>query len=74
MDRQQARENLEYLQAHVQAVHGGLQALLDLMAGLPEDQPVRAGSVQALLLPLASEASQAEPLARMMLGEEAALA
>ena len=66
MTRQQERENLEYLQAHVAAVHGGLQALLDLLVAQPEGHMLRAASLQALLLPLASEAEQAEPLARML--------
>ena len=71
MTPQQERENLEYLQAHLAAVNGGLQALLDLLMGQPEGQLVRAASVQALLQPLASEAEQAEPLARMLLEAEA---
>lgn len=61
------RENLEYLQAHMLAVHGGLQAVVELLGGLPPGHLVRAASVHALLLPLADEAAQGEPLAQMLL-------
>lgn len=54
------------LDTHVGAVHRGLQAVLDLLGEEPGERTVRAASVRALLLPLADEASQAEPLARML--------
>lgn len=59
-------EALDELDAHVTAVHRGLQAVLDLLGVDPGDRTVQAASVRALLLPLADEASQAEPLARML--------
>lgn len=55
-----------HLDAHVAAVNRGLQAVLDLLGDDPGDRPVQAASVRALLLPLADEARQAEPLARML--------
>ncbi len=55
-----------HLEAHVSAVHSGLQAVLDLLGDDPGDRAVKAASVRALLLPLADEARQAEPLARML--------
>lgn len=67
---EQERENLEYLQAHVATVNTGLQALLDLLRTVPAGATLRAASVRALLLPLADEASQAEPIARMLCGDE----
>lgn len=59
-------ELIPYLDAHVRAVNTGLQALLDLLAAAPDGAAVQAASVRALLLPLADEASQAEPLARLL--------
>lgn len=71
MDAAQAHENFEYLHAHVQAVDAGLQALLDLLGGMPDGQLVQAVSMRTLLGPLAEEARQAAPLALMMAAAEA---
>lgn len=62
----QQSEVIPFLDAHVRAVHTGLRALLDLLEGSPPDKTVFANSMHALLAPLADEASQAEPLARML--------
>lgn len=67
MTKQQTKDNLEHLQAHVLAVHCGLLALLVLLHGLPGEHHVRASSVKELLQPLASEAEQAEMVARLLL-------
>jgi hypothetical protein len=59
-------ELILYLDVHVRAVSLGLQALLDLLEGVPPDKTVQASSLRVLLQPLADEASQAEPLARLL--------
>ncbi len=66
---EQARENLEYLQAHVETVDAGLRALMDLLQGLPQGQLVRAASMRTLLAPLAAEAQQAAPLVLLLGGD-----
>lgn len=63
----QEQETLEYLDAHLRALHGGLQALLDLLADSSPGKQVRATSMHLLLGWMADEASQAEPLARLLL-------
>jgi hypothetical protein len=60
-------QTLEYLNAHVDTVHRGLQALLALLMAAPPATPLQAGQLVALLQPLACEASQAEPLTRLLL-------
>ena len=69
MSAQTQAEVLPYLDAHVAAVHRGLQALMDLLAHGPPGRVVQASSLHALLAPLADEASQAEPLARRLADE-----
>lgn len=62
-------EVIPFLDAHVRAVNSGLQALLDLLEDAPEGKTVQAASMRVLLQPLADEASQAEPLARLLTEE-----
>ncbi len=62
----QAHELITHLDAHVCAVRRGLTAVLDLLGEDPGDRAVAAASVRALLLPLADEAAQAEPLTRLL--------
>mgnify|MGYP007005604008 CR=1 FL=1 len=65
-------ETLEYLNAHVDTVNRGLQGLLVLLLAAPPTTVLPARQLAALLQPLASEAEQAEPLARVLLAAEEA--
>lgn len=65
---EQEQENAQYLQAHVETVAQGLDALMDLLHGLPAGHQVQASSMRTLLQPLASEAQQALPLAALLVG------
>jgi hypothetical protein len=57
---------LDELDAHLHTLHRGLQCLLHLLAGANEGATIEPGNLHALLAPLADEASQAAPLARMV--------
>lgn len=61
------RDLLEYLAVNVETLHSGLQGLMALLDGQPADRPVGCGQIRTLLAPLADEASQAEPVTRILL-------
>ena len=52
---------------NVETLHSGLQGLMALLDGQPADRPVGCGQIRTLLAPLADEASQAEPVTRILL-------
>jgi len=67
-------EALADVDAALQFVSAGLQGLLELLASAPPDAAVRAGGLHALLGPVADQAGQAAPVARMLLERRAAAA
>ena len=60
-------EALADVDAALQFVNDGLQALMDLLDGATPDTSIRAGGLRALLGPVADQAGQAAPVARMLL-------
>lgn len=63
-------EALADVDAALQFVSDGLQALMSLLDGAPPDTSIRAGGLRALLGPMADQAGQAAPLTRMLLERE----
>lgn len=62
-------EVLDELDARMNTVHRGLQCLLHLLAGAAQGATIAPCNLHALLAPLADEASQAAPLARLVAGQ-----